>query len=126
MKLPYFFLLIILSPLCVVAESLHLGKEEENRAQSLFDSIKCPVCEGQSIKDSQTELAEVLRDYVRSNISSGKTNDEIIDELRKTYGDSISFQPKLSAHTIVLWALPILTFFFCLIYLIRLLKIQLS
>jgi len=82
-------------------------KNLEARAVELFTIVKCPVCEGQSIKDSGADLAVAMRKHIRTEIANGLNNDEIMAGLKSSYGSEISFMPEFSPNTFLLWLLPL-------------------
>jgi len=79
---------------------------EEKRASSLQQEVRCPVCAGQSISDSDTEEAEFLRIYISRQLKEGKTEEQIRKDLREKFGNEILFRPPLEAHTLFLWFAP--------------------
>lgn len=90
------FLAIFLISLLSINNSLALSPEEklndpklEERAMNLFLIIRCVVCNGQVIENSDTKFAYDMRQFVRQKISIGKTDEEIKNELKETFGDSI-------------------------------------
>lgn len=80
----------------------------EERARNLSLNLRCLVCQNQSIDDSDAGLAKDLRILLRQRLSSGDTDEEVIDYIVGRYGDFVLLEPKLNAQTIVLWALPIM------------------
>jgi cytochrome c-type biogenesis protein CcmH len=87
------------------------NEAEESRAINLFLEIRCLVCQGQVIENSDTQFAHDIRKFVRKKISQGLTNDEIKAQLIKNFGDEILQTPTLKSQP-VLWILPL--FFFVL------------
>lgn len=92
------------------AEEPLISRALETRAQTLFTLVKCPVCEGQSIKDSGADIAIALRNHIRVEILRGCNDDEIIAGLKSAYGNDISFAPEFSTSTFLLWLLPLAIF----------------
>ena len=80
----------------------------EERARALYKVIRCPVCDGQNIDNSEAQLASDLRLLVRRHLSRGRTDAEIIEFLRNRYGDDIIITPPLKPQTYALWAGPFL------------------
>ncbi len=81
---------------------------QEERAQRLFTELRCVVCEGQSLADSQTGVASDIRAHVREMIADGKSDDDIRDLLVSRYGASVLMKPALTPQTYLLWFGPIL------------------
>lgn len=94
----------------VLDEKLSDHKLEE-RATGLFKIIKCPICSGESLYESQSQLAYDMRKAIRERIKNSDSDEEIISDLRHIYGDKIINVPPLKTNTYMLWILPILTFF---------------
>jgi cytochrome c-type biogenesis protein CcmH len=81
---------------------------QEGRARNLQRQLRCLVCQGQSIDESNAPLAADLRHLVRQQIADGRSDDEIKDYLKARYGDFILMQPPLEQSTWLLWVTPFL------------------
>lgn len=81
---------------------------QEARAKALMEMIRCLVCQGQSIADSNAELAGDMRSLIRQRIAAGETPVAIRDWLIQRYGDWVSYQPPLDRQTGILWVAPLL------------------
>jgi cytochrome c-type biogenesis protein CcmH len=79
----------------------------ESRARQISAHLRCMVCQNQSIDDSNAELAKDLRVLVRERLTNGDTDDEVIDYVVSRYGEFVLLNPRLSARTVILWAMPI-------------------
>jgi cytochrome c-type biogenesis protein CcmH len=82
--------------------------EQERKAKALMETIRCVVCQGQSIADSDAEMAGDMRSLIRERIRAGESPDEIRAWLISRYGEWISFEPPFEPKTWLLWLLPIL------------------
>lgn len=80
---------------------------QEARAQALMETLRCLVCQGQSIADSDADLAGDMRAMVRQRIAAGETPDSIRRWMVERYGDYVTYDPPLSAVTAPLWIAPI-------------------
>jgi cytochrome c-type biogenesis protein CcmH len=80
----------------------------EARAHALQRQLRCMVCQGQSIDESNAELAQDLRRLVREQIAAGKSDSQILDYLHARYGDFILMQPPVENATLLLWLAPLL------------------
>lgn len=78
----------------------------ENRAQQIFSEVRCMVCNGEAIKDSNAHLSQAMRKIIRMKIESGESNDQIITFIKERYGDYAILSPPLRSNTIWLWLLP--------------------
>lgn len=81
---------------------------QERQAQALMLTLRCVVCQGQSIADSNAEMAGDMRALVRSRIAAGQSPETIRAWLIARYGDYVSYDPPLSAVTAPLWIAPLL------------------
>lgn len=86
----------------------HLPDPEEKRAQALFLEVKCPICAGQVIESSDSEISRELRKLIRTKISEGNSNEEIKSYLINKFGDDIIISPSINLSTIFLWLLPLI------------------
>ncbi|UPA55472.1 cytochrome c-type biogenesis protein CcmH [Wolbachia pipientis] len=81
-------------------------KSMEKRATSLFEIIRCPICSGESLSESGSQIAYDMRKAIRKKINDGYTDEEIISELKNSYGNSIITTPP---STYTLWFIPLTT-----------------
>jgi cytochrome c-type biogenesis protein CcmH len=111
-------LLLILSPVAggaqsnlppaALSDTQLPDPKQEAEARALMGSLRCLVCQGQSIADSDADLAGDMRALVRRRIAAGEKPEAIRAWLVQRYGDWVSYDPPLSAVTWPLWALPVL------------------
>ena len=80
----------------------------EAKAQALMVTLRCVVCQGQSIADSDADLAGDMRAMVRQRILAGESPASIRRWMVERYGDYVSYDPPFSAVTAPLWIAPIL------------------
>lgn len=78
----------------------------EDRARALQRQLRCLVCQGESIDESQAPLAAELRHLVREQMADGKSDTEIEQYLVARYGDFILMKPPLQPDTYILWLAP--------------------
>ena len=81
--------------------------KQEAQAQALMDELRCLVCQGQSIADSDAELAGDMRDLVRRRIAAGEKPSAIRSWLIQRYGTWISYKPTDEPAAWPLWLAPI-------------------
>ena len=81
---------------------------QEAEAKALMESLRCLVCQGQSIADSDAEMAQDMRALVRRRIADGEEPEEIRNWLVDRYGRWITYDPPIDSVTWPLWLLPIL------------------
>ena len=82
--------------------------EAEARAAALMQELRCLVCQGQTIADSDAEIAGDMRHLVRSRIAAGERPSEIREWLVSRYGDWVSYRPSAEPIAWPLWAAPVL------------------
>ena len=81
---------------------------EDTRAIELFKEVRCLVCQGQTIHESNAELAEDIKKLIREKISQGETDRQIKEYLVEKYGDWILMTPPFNSLTYILWSFPFL------------------
>ena len=92
----------------------------------ILKNIRCLICQGQSIYDSESDFASSIKLTVDKKIYQGLSENQIYDFLREKYGDWIIYDPKLNKNTYILWLLPLLLFLLggAIIYKKKLIKKQ--
>lgn len=81
---------------------------KEAQARKLMETLRCLVCQGQAIGDSDADMAGDMRALVRQRIQAGETPDQVRDWLIARYGDYVTYDPPLSAVTLPLWITPLI------------------
>nr|WP_253190563.1 cytochrome c-type biogenesis protein [Sphingomonas sp. LM7] len=80
---------------------------QEAQAKALMDTLRCLVCQGQSIADSDAEMAGDMRALVRQRVAAGESPGDIRKWLVQRYGDYVTYDPPLSWVTAPLWIAPL-------------------
>jgi len=90
----------------------HLKSDEKNDElkSKILKNIRCLICQGQSVYDSESDFASSVKLVVAKKINEGLLEDQIYEFLTKKYGDWVIYEPKLNKNTYVLWLLPLLLF----------------
>ena len=101
-----------------------LTDTEQARAQALFKQVRCQVCQGESVDESQSTLAQDMRYLITKQISQGKSDQQIKDFLVSRYGQSVLMETPMTIQTIWLWMIPALLIGAGLIMMIRQLRRQ--
>ena len=78
----------------------------------ILKNIRCLICQGQSVYDSESDFASSIKLIVDKKINEGSSENQIYEFLRQKYGDWIIYDPQLNKNTYILWLLPILLFLF--------------
>jgi cytochrome c-type biogenesis protein CcmH len=81
---------------------------KEAQAKALMNTLRCLVCQGQSIADSDAEMAGDMRALVRQRIERGEKPEAVRNWLIERYGSYVSYDPPLDAATLPLWIAPLL------------------
>ena len=81
---------------------------QEAAAKALMEELRCLVCQGQSIADSDAELAGDMRAMVRQRIAAGENPEAVRSWLVSRYGEWVSYRPPVEPMTWPLWAAPLL------------------
>lgn len=80
----------------------------EARTTALAAELRCPVCQGNSIQDSPSELAQQMRDLIRDQLRAGKTPDEVRAYFVAKYGEWILLSPKAEGFNMIVYLVPLL------------------
>jgi len=75
---------------------------------AIAEELRCLVCQNQTIADSNAPLALDLRNQVREQLKSGKSEQDVIDFMVARYGDFVLYRPPVKATTLLLWFGPLL------------------
>ena len=92
--------------------SVYATSNEILNESQIHKNLRCLVCQGQSIADSNSDFAQTLKMVVKDLIKQGKTEDEIYNFLSEKYGDWILYKPKFNYENFLLWSFPYLVLVF--------------
>ncbi|WP_462137917.1 cytochrome c-type biogenesis protein [Candidatus Mycalebacterium sp.] len=95
-----FFILLLSAPSASAVSVI-------DRTDAIARQLMCPVCAGQSVAESNSDLARDMRKIIRKKIKNGETDEEIILWFQGKYGDTILAKPPLKGFNLVIWLLPI-------------------
>ena len=105
MRLLHIFLIIVL------VFNFNLIKADEIKTENnIAKNLRCLICQGQSVYDSDSEFALSLKLVISNKISEGMTEEQIYSFLKKKYGEWILYDPVFNKNTYFLWLLPLLIF----------------
>ena len=98
--------------LFLIASFLELKSAEANDVlkNKILKNIRCLICQGQSVYDSESEFASSIKLIVDKKINEGLKEKQIYQFLREKYGDWVVYDPQLNKNTYALWLLPLLLF----------------
>jgi|TARA_B110000914_G_scaffold217661_1_gene224040 cytochrome c-type biogenesis protein CcmH len=99
---------IFLIILFVFFISAQLAMASTEREINIYKNIRCLVCQGQSLNDSNSDFAIDLKKVIKKKIINKKSDKEIYNYLTERYGDWILFNPPLKINTFLLWGFPLM------------------
>lgn len=107
-----FIFLLILSftfpALAVQPDEMMRDPAQEARARDISRHLRCLVCQGEAIDESNADFAKDLRKLVRERIVLGDTDEQVMKYLQDRYGDFILMKPPVENKTMLLWLTPAL------------------
>tara|TARA_B100001248_G_scaffold236176_1_gene199416 strand:- start:414 stop:788 length:375 start_codon:yes stop_codon:yes gene_type:complete len=119
MKLIRFITIFFIAQLNISVFSENI-KISENQ---IFKNLRCLVCQGQSISESNSDFANTIKLVVKDKLSEGYNENEIYSFLVSKYGEWIVYKPPFSSSNLLLWTLP---YIFLLIGAFFLIKIAIN
>jgi len=108
MKILKFFILIFIIINFGNANSFENSNDELRN--KISKNIRCLICQGQSIFDSQSNFANSMKLVIKQKLNEGYTEKQIYELLKDQYGQWIVYDPEFNKKTFILWTLPILLF----------------
>ncbi|MDA9071372.1 cytochrome c-type biogenesis protein CcmH [Candidatus Pelagibacter sp.] len=109
MKITKIFFIILILMCSTQSKANQIEEELKNK---ILKNIRCLICQGQSVYDSESDFANSIKLIVERKIVDGSSEKQIYDFLKEKYGQWILYEPELSKNTYILWLLPILLFLF--------------
>ncbi len=102
-------LVVVVAVSALVIAAVDEGEPQTNsdRAYSLAKDFACPVCQGQSIAESDVPIARTIRRNIRIWVDEGRSEAFIRDELVSIYGEDIDYSPSTDGISALVWVLPI-------------------
>ena len=98
----------------------NLGANTDDMKIKITKNLRCLICQGQSVYDSDSEFANSMKVLVDKKLKEGLSENQIYDFFKEKYGQWILYDPELNKNTYILWLLPILIFLIggaiCLLY----------
>ena len=84
--------------------------QDKDSHSKITKNLRCLICQGQSVYDSDSEFANSLKILVEEKLDNGLNEKQIYDYLKEKYGEWILYDPEFNKNTYFLWLLPILMF----------------
>jgi len=98
---------IIISLLIYNLSHASSNNDLENK---IFKNLRCLICQGQSVYDSQSDFAESMKIVIREKLGEGMSEDQIYFYLKEKYGAWLLYDPALNKNTFLLWSIPLALF----------------
>ena len=102
----------------------NLKADNSQQVDKISKNLRCLICQGQSVYDSQSDFALSMKILIDKKINEGKNDREIYEFLKNKYGNWIVYDPEFSIKTFLLWALPLILFVFGGLLIIRKVSIK--
>ena len=90
----------------------NLNADNSKQVDKISKNLRCLICQGQSVYDSQSDFALSMKILIDRKINEGKNEKEIYAFLKNKYGEWIVYDPEISKNTILLWVIPLILFIF--------------
>ena len=103
---------------------INLNADNSQQVDKISKNLRCLICQGQSVYDSQSDFALSMKTLIDKKINEGKSEKEIYAFLKNKYGEWIVYEPEISQNTILLWVIPLILFIFGGILIIRKVSIK--
>ena len=88
----------------------NLNADNSQEVDKISKNLRCLICQGQSVYDSDSEFANSMKVLVDKKLNEGFSEKQIYDFFKEKYGEWILYDPELNKNTYILWLLPILIF----------------
>ena len=105
------FILIIILPFFILQKNL-IANDNSILVNKISKNLRCLICQGQSIYDSQSDFAISMKLLIKKKIEEGNSEKKIYQYLKDQYGEWIVYDPELNKKTIFLWLFPLILFVF--------------
>ena len=86
------------------------GAKENDLHNKITKNLRCLICQGQSVYDSDSEFSNSIKILVQEKLDAGSSQEQIYEYLISKYGEWIVYDPKFEKNTYILWILPLLLF----------------
>ncbi len=103
-RLLLFLCLGLIAAITIACSSREASLEE--RAYALDRQLMCPVCDGQTVDQSNAQVSLDMKEVIREKLRAGETEDEILDYFSARYGDAVLASPPTSGFSVVVWIVP--------------------
>ena len=108
MKIIKFFLLLMI--LVFSYQKISMSSDNSILVDKISKNLRCLICQGQSVYDSQSDFALSIKKLIKNNINDGKSEKQIYDYLKNQYGEWIIYDPEFNKKNLILWLFPLILF----------------
>ena len=102
------FILLIIFYFFIFSSSSQSSSDD--LVNKISKNIRCLICQGQSVYDSNSEFAESIKLLIKKKVDEGVSENDIYEYLKIQYGDWIVYEPEFNKNTFFLWTIPIFVF----------------
>ena len=114
--------IVLVSFSLIFVNNLHA--QSSDQVNKISKNLRCLICQGQSVYDSQSDFAISMRTLIQKKIDEGKNESEIYEFLKNKYGEWIIYDPEINKNTFLLWLIPLILFVFGGLLIIRKVSIK--
>ncbi|HHF4470603.1 cytochrome c-type biogenesis protein [Haemophilus influenzae] len=93
--------------------------QQESDYHQLTQSLRCPQCQNNNIADSNATIAVDMRGKIFELLQEGKSKNDVVDYMVARYGNFVTYDPPITASTLVLWIVPLLLVLLGVVFLLR-------
>ena len=101
---------LLITFLCFSSFSSFSNEKNSDLETKIYKNLRCIVCQGQSIADSNSDFAQTIKSVVNDKVKEGMNEEQIYDFLSEKYGDWILYNPPFKRYSYLLWMLPYVFF----------------
>lgn len=117
----FFLIILVLSFLNIFIVHTH-AQTIEKQVSEISNELLCPVCRGQTVAESNSDLAKDFRDIIKTKLKEGQTREEILNYFTSRYGVSVLSSPPAEGFRLIIWILPVAVIIIGFLFLGRFLK----
>ncbi len=104
---------------CAIDALNFASSQQESDYHQLTQSLRCPQCQNNNIADSNATIAVDMRSKVFELLQEGKSKNEVVDYMVARYGNFVTYDPPITAATLILWIAPLFLIVFGVIFLLK-------
>ena len=102
-----FILLLLFSVFLIIPANISTADTFEDKVSDISSELMCPVCRGQTVSESNSDLANDFREIIKTKLREGQSKEEILNYFTSRYGDTVLASPPARGFRLIVWILPI-------------------